>query len=430
MRTFRGLLGVGAALVATCALTAAPAAAVPSRTSQAAVDVTGTYYPVAPTRLMDTRDGLGAPMAKVGPSGTVDLQVAGRGGVPVSGVGAVVVNVTITGPTADSFVTLYPAGQPLPNASSVNFAAGWLGSNNVTVKLGTGGKVRVFNRNGHTDVVVDVVGFYAADNTLASRGMGSRYHPYRASRIFDSRTDPSSGGLKRSAGSYLNLTRLLGGDNPHARALVLNITVVDPESDGFVTAWSGDGSVPTASTVNFRAGTVTPNLAYVQTRPCDGSLCSPEGAPAFTIYTSARAHIIVDGFGMMDDGTLLFGRRFQALNPTRIVDTRTGLGTAGALGAGDTRKVASPPAMGTNEEIVLVTNVTAVTPTRSTVVTVWPADWPDFGDPSASNLNPAAGQTVSGAVLNELGPYGKFHVRNHAGSVHLVMDVTGRFYWP
>ncbi|MGS2617289.1 hypothetical protein ACVCAH_22595 [Micromonospora sp. LZ34] len=429
MRILRALLSTGVTLATTCALAAAPATAQPQAAS-AAVDVTGTYYPVAPTRLMDTREGLGAPQAMIGPSGQVDLQVAGRGGVPASGVGAVVLNVTITGPTAGGFVTVYPAGQPRPNASSVNFAKGWLGSNNVTVKLGSGGRVSVFNRNGETHVVVDVVGFYAADNTLASRGIGSFYHPHRPGRIYDSRTDPNTGGQKRWAGSHLHLTRLLGGDNPHARALVVNITVVDPEQDGFVTAWSGAGDRPTVSTVNFRAGTVTPNLAIVQTRPCDGELCSPDGAPTFSIYTSATAHIVVDGFGMMDDGTVLHGYRFQPLNPTRIVDSRTGLGTAGALGAGDIRKVTPPSAMGTTEDVALAMNVTAVAPTGHTVLTVWPADWPDYGVPDASNLNPAAGQTVSGAVFGELGPYGKFNVRNHAGSVNVVVDVAGRFYRP
>ncbi|MEU5788635.1 hypothetical protein ABZ754_13010 [Micromonospora purpureochromogenes] len=426
MRKIRALLG--ATIAGACAITALPgvAATAAGPASAATVDVTGTYYPVSPARLLDTRSGLGAPAAKLGPGGTLDLQVAGRGAVPATGVGAVVLNVTITGPTADSFVTAYPAGQVRPNSSSVNFRAGWLGSNNVTVKLGAGGKVSLYNRNGHTDVVVDVVGFYAADNTLAGRGMGSRYNPHPPHRLYDSRVD-----LKRPAGSVIDLTMRHGSDNPRVRALIVNVTVVDPESDGFVTVWSGVGERPTASTVNFAAGTVTPNLAFVQTRPCgeDDFSCGPAGAPTFRLYTSAAAHIVVDAFGMMDDGTGVFGRRFQPMNPTRIVDSRIGQGVPAALGPGATSAVTAPAAMVQKDEDVLVLNATAVAPTRNTVLKFWAADWPDT-TPTTSNLNPVAGQTVSAAVLADLGPYKRFNVHNNAGTTDVVIDVVGRFYWP
>ena len=47
----------------------------------------------------------------------------GAGGVPV-GATAVIGNTTVTGGTANSFVTVFPAGGSVPNASNVNFAAG------------------------------------------------------------------------------------------------------------------------------------------------------------------------------------------------------------------------------------------------------------------------------------------------------------------
>ncbi|MEH0821995.1 MULTISPECIES: choice-of-anchor D domain-containing protein [unclassified Micromonospora] len=144
-------------------------------TYRAAYGVTGMYYPLPPQRLMDTRAGLGVPKAKIGAGQTVDLVVEGRGGVPSAGVGSVVLNVTVTNPTAASFLNVYPAGETRPNASSINFPAGWLGSNNVTVKVGAAGKVSIYNRNGATDVVVDVVGFYAGDHLdLAKVGVGGR----------------------------------------------------------------------------------------------------------------------------------------------------------------------------------------------------------------------------------------------------------------
>ncbi|MET9955278.1 hypothetical protein ABZ135_27545, partial [Streptomyces sp. NPDC006339] len=84
----------------------------------------GTYRPTGPTRLMDTRSGLGVRKGKVGPAGTVTLQVTGRAGIPATGVTAVVLNVTATGPTAGGFVSVYPDGAPRPTASNLNFTAG------------------------------------------------------------------------------------------------------------------------------------------------------------------------------------------------------------------------------------------------------------------------------------------------------------------
>ncbi|HEV2068361.1 MAG TPA: S8 family serine peptidase, partial [Acidimicrobiales bacterium] len=53
-------------------------------------DEGGGYHALEPSRILDTRSGNGAPAAKVGPGARVDLQVTGRGGVPATGVTAVV----------------------------------------------------------------------------------------------------------------------------------------------------------------------------------------------------------------------------------------------------------------------------------------------------------------------------------------------------
>src|SRR5450631_1003374 len=75
--------------------------------AQAAVNAAGGFTSVAPVRLLDTRGGLGAAQAAVAPAGTVSLQVAGQGGVPASGVAAVVLNVTVAEPTGAGCGTVY-----------------------------------------------------------------------------------------------------------------------------------------------------------------------------------------------------------------------------------------------------------------------------------------------------------------------------------
>lgn len=71
-----------------------------------------SYTPVAPVRVLDTRKGTGGFSSPVGAGKTISLQVTGHNAVPATGVTAVVLNVTATGPTASNYVTVYPDGSP------------------------------------------------------------------------------------------------------------------------------------------------------------------------------------------------------------------------------------------------------------------------------------------------------------------------------
>ena len=83
--------------------------------------MTGTFYPIKTRRILDTRSGLGAPARAVPGGGTLHLQVAGVGGVPATGAGAVVLNLTETASSTSGFASIYPSGQPRPTASSINY---------------------------------------------------------------------------------------------------------------------------------------------------------------------------------------------------------------------------------------------------------------------------------------------------------------------
>ena len=120
------------------------------------------YHPLTPSRILDTRTGNGAPVAPVGPGATLHLQVTGRGGVPATGVSAVVLNVTVTQTTAPSFLTVFPTGEALPLAANLNYVAGQTVPNLVTAKLGANGRISLYNAAGSTHVVADVAGWYDA----------------------------------------------------------------------------------------------------------------------------------------------------------------------------------------------------------------------------------------------------------------------------
>jgi hypothetical protein len=129
----------------------------------AATTEPGTFATLDPVRILDTRVGNGAAQAKVAASGTVGLQVTGRGGVPASDVAAVVVNVTVTGSSTGGFITVYPSGASQPTASNLNFTAGLNIPNLVTVKVGTDGKINLKNNSaGTVHLIADVAGYYVA----------------------------------------------------------------------------------------------------------------------------------------------------------------------------------------------------------------------------------------------------------------------------
>src|SRR5439155_26518668 len=101
--------------------------------THAIFDVVGWYGGLAtdgtlsrslpPGRILDTRPGpQGLPPGKVGQAGTA-VNVVNVGGVPPSAK-AVVVNTTVTEPTAASYLTVWPSGATRPTASNLNFGAG------------------------------------------------------------------------------------------------------------------------------------------------------------------------------------------------------------------------------------------------------------------------------------------------------------------
>ena len=123
------------------------------------------FFPLAPVRIVDSRPApyrVGA-LGSWGPGVTQGVNATGVvSGVPVDA-DSVVANLTATGGTAPSFLTMWPTGQSVPNASSLNFLAGQTIPNAVTVKLGSApyvGVISVLNYAGTTNAIIDIAGYY------------------------------------------------------------------------------------------------------------------------------------------------------------------------------------------------------------------------------------------------------------------------------
>lgn len=133
-----------------------------------------TFVPVAPCRLFDTRpdpDNVGARKAPLGDGETFTAQVTGSNGdcigIPADAT-AVAFNVTITNPSANSFLTLFPADLATrPGASNLNWVNGQAPTpNKVDVKLSPDGKVKVYNHDGTVNVIADIVGYYTPSSLV------------------------------------------------------------------------------------------------------------------------------------------------------------------------------------------------------------------------------------------------------------------------
>ncbi|GAA2784406.1 hypothetical protein [Streptomyces showdoensis] len=372
----------------------------------------GRYQPVAPARVMDTRSGIGVPKAKVGPGGTVTLQVAGRGGVPESSaVSAVVLNVTATNPTAATFVSVYPYGTTRTSASNLNVVAGQTVPNLVVVPV-KDGKVTFYNRGGSIDLLADVAGYYWPAST------GSLYEPVTPTRLMDTRSGTGVPKARLGADQTVSLTVAGKGGVPATgvTAVVLNVTATNPTATTFVSVYPYGTTRTSASNLNVVAGQTVPNLVVVPVK--DGKV---------TFYNRGGSlDLLADVAGYFTDGSS--GSLYEPVTPTRLMDTRSGTGVPKAkLGADQTVSltVAGKGGVPATGVTAVVLNVTATNPTTATFVSVYP-----YGTTrtSASNLNVVAGQTVPNLVVVPVKD-GKVTFYNRGGSIDLLADVAG-YYSP
>lgn len=395
-------------------------AVVPAATAASATgSQTGTYDPLTASRLLDTRNGTGAPTGQLKAGATLQLQVTGRGGVPSTGAAAVVLNITETGATASSYLTVYSAGQSRPVVSSLNFVAGSTRANSATVPVGSSGQVSIFNASGSVSVIVDVVGYYASSSVTTTTG--SEFDTQPASRLTDTRTSPE-GALAGHTILSMYVDFSGGADNSYVRALAVNVTAVGAQTSGFLSVYDGGPTLPTTSTLNFSDSGAVANLAVVKTTLC--SDCASPAPVQFAVYNGSTqsVHVLVDLVGVYyDDGTV--GLRFHPITPVRISDSRKPL-NGQALTAGQTQELTAPTTVAGASTTALVSNVTAIAPTASTYLTLWQA-----GDtkPMASNLNAAAGSTIANGAIVPIATTRKFEIYNSAGTTNFVIDVTGRF---
>ncbi|MEU5308313.1 S53 family peptidase [Streptomyces sp. NPDC021562] len=367
-----------------------------------------TFHPLSsPKRLLDTRNGTGWGLSSLPTTkplvagGTAPVKVEGAGGIPSSGVTAVVLNLTVTGTTGAGSLVAWADGTSKPSTSNLD----WTGASqtiaaSATVKVAGDGVVDL-STSSTTHLIADVQGYYTSGTT------GSKYTALTPARLLDTRSKvgiPTAGKISNAVISLK--VRGHGGVPTGATSVVLNLTATQTVGGGYLEAYPEGATRPTASNVNWSAtGTTIPNLVVVPIGS-DGNV---------SIYVHGTSHVIADVSGSFSTS----GSSFHTVTPLRLLDTRQ----TTALGGGKTLalQVSGRDAIPSTGVKAVVLTVTVTGTTGSGYLSAWA----DGGSrPTASNLNWAQGSTIANQVIVPVGSDGKVDFYT-SSTTNVIADVAG-----
>jgi hypothetical protein len=245
----------------------------------------GLYNSLSPVRVLGTLASGDA----IGPNSSQTVTVTGTfTGVPVNA-SAVVVATTAAHGTKTSFLTVYPAGLSVPNASNVNFIVNQVVANRVTVGVGTDGRIEVYNHTGTVNVDVDVDGYYSG-----AGGAGSAFVPITPIRLTDTRVPSNGTPIAANTSEQFNLSVMSSAIPTSADAVATNMTVVPSDATGYLTVYpTSDTTVPVASDLNWTANdSAVPNFTVADTA----------GTGSVSVYNShgETINLLIDASGYFE----------------------------------------------------------------------------------------------------------------------------------
>jgi hypothetical protein len=375
---------------------------------------TGTYYPVTPVRVLDSRIGLGLSGSFVsGQSRT--FAVAGTHGVPANAM-AVTGNVTVTLATVKGWVRL--GSSTSGTNSTINFTAGDSRANGVTLGLAPGGSLSALYSSstgkGTAHVIFDLTGYFVRDAN------GATFVPVTPTRVVDTRTKQGIGGPLVANRAYGFQVTGLAGVPANATAVSGNATVTGMTALGYIAVAPSfvPGTLPSTSTVNFPKGDVRANNVVV---PLSAGQLQVE----YAAKAGASVQFIFDVTGYFVPG--LSGATFVPVSPARLVDSRIGLGYTGPLATGSAATVSiSGHASVDPVAVAVVGNLTVTGQTWSG----WLAAAPGQAT-NTSTLNFPVGDNRANGFVSMFGSNGSLAITYGGGvrgaKTQFVVDVMGYY---
>ncbi|MFY1697853.1 MULTISPECIES: hypothetical protein [unclassified Solwaraspora] len=238
----------------------------------------GGFVPTAHTRLVDTRDGTGTSVGAIAAQSNRTFTLTG--GVVPAGATSVALDVIVVNAAVPGWIAAFPPGTT-GTRSLMDFPAGTT-SHAGTVTLSSSGEVTFRNpTSSPLHVVLSAQGYFTGSS---STGAGLRTLP--ASRLLDTRSNsgaaiPANGEIDVQVGGTNGLpTRGIA-------AAVLNLTAINPSSNGYLRVWPLDGTQPTPSVLNYSSTQIARgSLAFTQV--------GTEGKVRIRNYSSGTVHLTVD----------------------------------------------------------------------------------------------------------------------------------------
>ncbi len=407
-----GLVALGSVVATTfVAAVAAPAASVE------AAGVTSAYVAMPTSqRLLDTRQSTPVPAG-----GTISVAVSGAAPLPASGtVTAVVLNLTVTPPSGPGFWTVWPHTSARPEASNLNvdelqFLAGNVTPNLVTVPVGSDGVVDIYGSGGG-NVIVDLLGYY----TPAESATSGRFEPLATpTRVLDTRRVATF-----AAGETREFT-VPGAAG--ASAVAVNLTSVTNVA-GFWQVYAKGSPSPATSNLNSPAG--------YSAAIANQAIVTVDAAGAISIYSESGGDLLIDLVGIYTGASApssTSGLFVPMTTPTRVVDTRiAGLNPLGGTTRPSIKSsfeipVTSNPVIGRSDVSAVVLNATSVEALTIGYITVGTAGATDPNvAPTTSTMNvvrPA--QMLANHAIVPVSARG-FSMYTEPGG-HLLADLAGYF---
>lgn len=205
-------------------------------------------------------------------------------------------------------------------------------------------------------------------------------------------------------------------EKQEVEAVVLNITAVNPEADGYLTVWPGDADKPSTSNVNYAAGSVVANNVIVKV----------DDSTQLKLFTLAKTHVVVDivGFYADSDGTpgnpRKLGKGSAVIDPVRVYDSREDADDEPSDKQRRVIKVAGVEGLPENLHLVMA-NVTVVNAEGDGFATVGPEI---EGTPTTSHINYRAGDIRPNGAPIKVKADGTITVYTHSAA-DVIVDVVG-----